>query len=271
MRTLSWNDAHIEMSVDRPARSVSRSDESYDEEEANDPKELAKPSGNVLTRGFPWMSPKVFKEYKENQKKFLDVIAVSPIAACFYVNASTRLNLQNIGHSSILFSLAFALLLLCTLIFSIFFSARVSQYFWRGSAVPWKLEVVRLSDHFLLTYFYGHVEDVIGILGTLVVGSYMAARVVAGQCPSDDIWKSQQCNPYAKAHAIPDDQMLLLYAIPLMCQIVLSGFSVYTMFLCYALSFSFVLFSLNLVGGWISLWTLIYCLLFVNISFEFER
>jgi len=110
------------------------------------------------------------------------------------------------------------------------------------------------------------LEDIMGILAALDTGLYLIARVTAGQCPSFGMWFFQQCNPLVLLRSIPHDQVLFIAA-----QIVFRGIKFSTVLVCYAVSFSCVLYSIICVQGWNDIWTLVYITILINIAFEFER
>lgn len=183
----------------------------------------------TLQNHFPWLTDDLAVKYKAHQKVYLDIFAVSPMVIIIYVIVATRMNLQHVGSSSTLFSLAFASMVLVTTVFSIFASAHVCKLYWRRSEDAWKKSWAVSSEKFLLTSFWGRIEDFIGVLATLIAGFYLIARVQAGQCPTGNVWDTQTCNPVADLHSIPTDQVIYLYTVPFMCQIVLRGFSVTAM------------------------------------------
>ena len=93
-----------------------------------------------------------------------------------------------------------------------------------------------------------------------------------GQCPeSTSIWDSQSCNPLADAGSLPVDQVLVLYAIPIGCQIVMRGLSAEALLISWLGAIGFVLYSVIYVRGWLQVWIVVYSVAFLTLSFEVER
>lgn len=220
---------------------------------------------------FPWLTDESAIKYKAHQIAYFDIFAVSPMAGITFIIIATRANIQHTGSNNYLFSLGFASTILCIGVFLICASAHICKLYWSQSGEEWKKPWVIRSERFLLTSFVGRIEDFIGLLATLASGLFLIARVKAGQCPSENIWDTQNCNPLASLHSIPIDQVIYLYTVPLQCLIVLRGFTFTALLISYAVTFAFVVVSVAHVKGGAELWVVIYLFIFVNIAFEFER
>ena len=81
-------------------------------------------------------------------------------------------------------------------------------------------------------------------------------------------WESQRCYPYAKS--IPGDQVIPLYLVPLTTQSIIRGVSIQALFLSWAANIIFVIIATAHVGGYLELRTIIYSIIFVNISYVIE-
>ena len=82
----------------------------------------------------------------------------------------------------------------------------------------------RIADNILKNWFFGRIEDFIGILGTLSGCMVLVGRVIEGQCPpGTSIWNSQHCNPVADAGSFPQDELILINLFPIICQGLVKG------------------------------------------------
>ena len=206
-------------------------------------------------------NPLLFEQYKRNQKRDFDLVAILPLMITFYMGIATRLNLSNAFKPRIsgegYFSAALVLFIIAFLVSVLYFIAHMIIH--RTPKVKRDQRPYKISEKILLVWFAGRIEDVIGILGVLMIGMYLIARVVAGQCSdTTTIWRSQMCNPVAASSSIPHDQVLLLYATPMIAQIILKGISVEALTLSWLLIVVFVVYSLFLVHGWFQIWTVLY-------------
>jgi hypothetical protein len=93
------------------------------------------------------------------------------------------------------------------------------------------------------------MEFLLVMLGTLMNGFILYARVSNGQCDSSvSIWESQACNPVASLGSIPPDQVILLLITPLTAQSLVRGVTIQTLTLCWLLGVLFILASMIKVG-----------------------
>jgi signal transduction histidine kinase/CheY-like chemotaxis protein len=210
------------------------------------------------------------RHYKAIQKRHLDVVSVLPLAFLYYCNAICRFNLRGLAQATPLYVTAFVLLLIFTIIFSLFLCSHVFVY--NTKSKHRKSYFYRLCERCLINWFGGRIEDTLGILCVLVVGTNLVARMHQGQCDeSISIWDSQSCNPLADAGSVPTDQILVLYAIPIGCQIVMRGLSAEALLVSWLGSIGFVLYCVIYVKGWLHVWTIVYSVAFLTLSFEVER
>jgi hypothetical protein len=219
-------------------------------------------------------NPQLFQQYKINQKRNFDVVAVLPLLITFYIGISTRLNLGNSYKKNVpgasYFTASLTILLAGSTVAMLYFISHMVLY--KTSKDNRDGFYYRMSEKILTVWFGGRIEDVIGILGVLTIGMFLISRVVAGQCESmTDIWLSQSCNPVASAYSIPHDQVILLYSTPMLAQIIIKGISVEALTLSWLLIVVFVVYAVVLVNGWFQIWTILYVIIFINISYEFER
>jgi hypothetical protein len=219
-------------------------------------------------------NPQLFQQYKINQKRNFDVVAVLPLLITFYIGISTRLNLGNSYKQHVpgasYFTASITILLAGFTVAMLYFVSHMVIY--KTAKDNRDGFYYRMSEKILTVWFGGRIEDVIGILGVLTIGMFLISRVVAGQCESmTDIWLSQSCNPVASASSIPHDQVILLYSTPMLAQIIIKGISVEALTLSWLLIVVFVVYAIVLVNGWFQIWTILYVIIFINISYEFER
>jgi hypothetical protein len=235
---------------------------------------ISKKDESTYRRFLSMSNPLLYQQYKVNQKRNFDAVAILPLLVTFFVGVSTRLNLGNSFRSDIpgsyCFTAATTILLISFIVSLLYFAAHMIIH--KTPRDKRDRSYYRISEKILLIWFGGRIEDLIGILGVLFIGIYLVARVLAGQCADmDDIWLSQKCNPVAASASIPHDQVILLYSAPLLAQIVVKGISVEALTLSWLLIVIFVVYSIVLVNGWFQIWTILYVIIFINISYEFER
>ena len=211
----------------------------------------------------------ICSEYRAHQKKSFRLLPSTPFLLICYVIGATRFSLHYYGGKGPLFMIAFVVYLFVTTISSVFVALQVSCLIQRGDR---RGVIFKICDSFITRGFGGKIEDFIGIGSIVVVGTSLIARVHAGQCAElTNIWESQTCNPVADSGSIPHDEVLLLYAIPIACQSILRGISVRALMISWALALFFVVYSIVEVKGWLQSWTILYSILFINISCETER
>ena len=209
-------------------------------------------------------------EYKTSKKELLNVSSLWPIMVVFHIVTGTRTSLERSGSGGPLFLTAYIIQWFETAIFLSFVGA---QLIIAITPTTKRRRLTYLfSRRYLMKAFGGRIEDVIGILGTIIHGIYLLARVNVGECEnSTSIFESQYCNPVAGSNSVPHDQVLLLYAIPIVCQCLFRGISVEALVICWIATVFFVLYALLEVKGWRQMWTLAYSVIFMNISYEMER
>ena len=214
--------------------------------------------------------PEIYRLYQSIQRSYFDVVSILPLVTMCYVAALTRFNFQYVGTSGPLFSTAFSFFLLGSLLLIPHLVARVAVTY-----TPKERQVgtfFRICDSWLLWSYRANIEDTVVVIGTLIVGFYLLARVWAGQCDSlSNVWESQRCNPYASVKSIPGDQVILLYLVPLMAQSIIRGVSIRALIISWALNIIFVIIATMHVGGYLDLWTIMYSVIFINISYVLER
>ena len=216
-----------------------------------------------------YLNPDLFHEYKASQIRSFNVTTVIPLVLVFYIATATRFSLQHHGGRGPLFLAAFVVLLFVACIFSIFF---VSRFVCSIQKHNQHRPSYKLCDSLIKKGFAGRIEDIITVTGALSIGLYLIARVNAGQCAEGtSIWDSQVCNPTGSLDSVPHDQLVLLYSAPLAAQIVMKGVSVHALIISWALVLFFVTYALIELKGWLELWTLLYSIIFINISCEIER
>ena len=224
-------------------------------------------------------NPILFNEYKSSQKKAFDLPSILPLILTLYAGISTRSNFDNgwrIGSpAEKFFTAGLVTLMLGTIIFLSYVASHViSRCFPEDSRSKngrWS-SFCDLCEIFLRDSFYGRVEDVIAWFGITLISLYLIARVVAGQCESTtNIWASQKCNPVAFAHSLPHDHVILLYSTPLVAQIVLKNVSVQCLALLWSIISASVLYCIIALEAWLQMYSLLYVIVFVNISYEVER
>ena len=208
--------------------------------------------------------------YKSVQKRHLDVVSVAPLSFLYYCNAIFRFNIGNISTSSAEYMCSYILLLIFTILFAMFFCSHT--YMYNTKKENQHSYQYRLGERFLHHWFGGRIEDVLALLCVSVVGLNLIARIHEGPCAVGiSIWESQSCNQFADVGSLPVDQLIVMFLVPIGCQIVMRGLSAEALVSCWLATLLFLLYSVNFVRGWSNMWTVLYIISFVNVSFEVER
>jgi hypothetical protein len=133
--------------------------------------------------------------------------------------------------------------------------------------------LIRYLAEILKETFVGiNIEFLLVIIGTLMNGFVLYARVSNGQCDASiSLFDTQSCNPVADNGSIPPDQVLLLLITPLIVQLLARGVSIQTLVLCWVLAVLFIVASMIKVGSLNDVWSLLYTAFFLNISMIAEK
>ena len=215
-------------------------------------------------------NPELFEQYQMSQKRYFDFGSIVQLGVIYFMVCATRFNLQNVGTSGAFFDASFISLIVTSIFYFIYVIAHMIVCY--STKIKRYHQMYEISERCLIFWFGGRIVDVIGILATITMGLYLLARVNAGQCPSmTNIWLSQSCNPVAISGSIPHDGVILLYSIPISVQIAFRGISFEALIFIWLLVNFFLIFAFVQVDGWLQIWTIIYSLFFMNISFEVER
>lgn len=191
----------------------------------------------------------------------------APVAAIGLVALFSRSNISEARNFNIFFMLAVSFLATAIGIISLKYIVQLEATYCITKGLN--------SQRFLAVLRYllfGYGTNIINVTVSLSTGFYLLARVTTGQCiDSNDIWKSQSCNPVASARSIPHDQVMICYLLPIIMQLTVKGASFQVAVSQWLTTSIFVFTSLVLVEGWLQIWTLLYSVFFLYISFEIEQ
>ena len=116
------------------------------------------------------------------------------------------------------------------------------------------------------------IEDIIVVLVAFSQSLYLLGRTLEGECPDNStLFDSQECNPQATSHALPQDQLVYLFVGVLFIQVFLKGASKYAILLSWMINILFVNVSLWIVGSDQYVWLNVSLLLCLSLSYEVER
>ena len=216
-----------------------------------------------------FFEPELFREYKQSQMRSFNFSSVLPLILVYYIAAATRFSLQSHGGNGPLFLAAFIAYLFAISIFTVLLASHLVCSIQKHNQ---HCLSYKMCDTIIKKGFGGRIEDIVTITSTLMVGLYLLARVGAGQCAAGtNIWDSQACNPTGSLDSIPNDELVFLYAVPIAAQSVMRGISIGALIVCWALVVFFVAYALMELNGWLEVWSLLYSIIFMNISCEMER
>jgi hypothetical protein len=129
-----------------------------------------------------------------------------------------------------------------------------------------------LAERLKETFVGRNIEFFLVIIGTLMNGFVLYARVSNGQCDASmSLFDTQCCNPVADKGNIPPDQVLLLLVTPLISQLMVRGVTIQTVVLCWVLGVFFIVASMIKIGSLNDVWSLLYTAYFLNNSVMLEK
>jgi signal transduction histidine kinase/AmiR/NasT family two-component response regulator len=221
---------------------------------------------------YPRFKGAEYCEYKAFQRQQLNPLYGIPIATVCYVASVTRGSLQDFATDSpnYIFTAAIICFIFLSVVFVVFFPCCVVVYAFTSEEKK-ASRLYRMANDILNKWFWGRIEDFLGISGTLFGCLILVGRVQAGQCPPDtSIWDSQRCNPFADAGSFPQEQMIVVTAFPIICQALVKGITLQAVAVQYVFILTATLYCIIHVQGKYEIWTVLYSILFWNIAFEFE-
>ena len=150
--------------------------------------------------------PRLFELYQSNIQKSDSFDLIIPLTVVGYSAIVTRYNLPSLQDESPLFNIAFACLVVLTVLFFPRLGTMMAIHY---TPVNERHRLFyRLCRSYQVRMSNTRCEDIIGIFSVLAAGFTLLGRVYTGQCPpSTNAWTSQSCNPYADVQSIPNDQV----------------------------------------------------------------
>ena len=156
----------------------------------------------------------------------------------------------------------------------IFFIFALSQLgrltgFYFGDNFP----IQRFCARITREMFFDHTEDVLTILFSLAICSFLIARTVQGACPySNTIAKTTIfCNPDADSLSPPMDTVIAAYIQPLVLHMAIKGISKWAMMLAWLIATGTVIWSIAYLGGWLGIYSILDSLFFLLVMYETHR
>ena len=210
-----------------------------------------------------------FMAFKRSNHFSFDTYSIA-LLICLQLSVfSTRLVLYRAFSMSAYFTVVLALGDVCLVLFWLIVGVTLSQRYLSAAEYPLTFYYTkRIAD----SNIYLESVDFLTILCCIAVSFYLYARVIEGACPSEtSIWLSQQCNPVARAGAIPQDAVLACYLTPVISQFLFKCVRFRTIVLGWAMMTGIVTRCIILVNGWVEIYTILYSFFFLYINFEVER
>ena len=107
---------------------------------------------------------------------------------------------------------------------------------------------------------------------TATVCLYLLARVLQGSCDVDSgLWNEQQCNPESIASEVPQEQLLLVMATALICQVFAPGASRLSLAGAWAVKAVLVNVSMYAAGSSLFFWNNCVLVCLAAVAYEYER
>ena len=190
-----------------------------------------------------------------------------PLIITGFLAYFTRSNITEAYNFNICFTLALFFTVLSVVVISLLLTLLLSEKYCRV-----RFFAMIGSSRLLKSFHNGYFQGALGGIMALATGFYLLARVMVGQCSeSCNMWQSQSCNPVASAKSIPHDQVMICYLLPILIQLTFKGTKVQTAALMWLITTVFVFVSLTLVKGWFQLWTILYSVFFLYISYGLDQ
>lgn len=107
-------------------------------------------------------------------------------------------------------------------------------------------------------------------VSSISAGYYLLATVIADQSARNSTALESQLCKRAAVGCIPHDRVMICYLMPILVQLSLKNSAIQTAFCQWLTATIFVTISIVHVHGWQQLWTLLYSILFLFISFKID-
>jgi signal transduction histidine kinase len=221
---------------------------------------------------FPWLyAPEVFSEYRIYQKSYFDIYSCIPQTAFFFAFLLTRCNMFTLTEGPY-FQTSLSLFFVYILLNLFFYFVNGALFFASNS----RSYLFRTARRLQKTWLGKNADDLLCLVGTILMSFVLLARVMKGECDKDlgtlTILDSSKCNSLGKFRQIPQGQVMAIYLVPIISQICLKGVTLQMNLCCWALGTAFIVAAVILVDGWKNeFWSILFSLLFLLVSFETER
>jgi hypothetical protein len=107
-------------------------------------------------------------------------------------------------------------------------------------------------------------------VSSISAGYYLLATVIADQSTRNSTALESQSCKRAAVGCIPHDRVMICYLMPIIVQLSLKNTAIQTAFYQWLTATIFVTISIVHVQGWQQLWTLLYSMLFLFITFKID-
>ena len=214
------------------------------------------------------------KEYRAWQHQSVAVVACFlTMLALVLPYLVTRYNLAFIGEYENPFTISSQVVAIPTgIAMMLYLLAKVYLvYYDRNPALASDSKAVRRQQQCqqLLNY---PIEDVLAIFAACALSTNFLGRVAAGSCPpGTHIWDAQRCNTVAASQSFPQDDVIIMYAMPVCFQLLLRGISLPVALASYCIALASVIYAMVAVGGYLQWYSIQYILIFPIMSVELER
>jgi hypothetical protein len=107
-------------------------------------------------------------------------------------------------------------------------------------------------------------------ISSISAGCFLLATVIADQSARNSATLESQLCKRSAVGCIPHDRVMICYLMPIVVQLSLKNTAIQTAFCQWLTATIFVTISIVHVQGWQQLWTLLYSMLFLFISFKID-
>ena len=225
-------------------------------------------NSQVPQESFPFfVSSEEFLLYKRGQSQYFNLLSGIPFILIANISITTRGCLSKFFQMGPLFSVAMAFVVLSVIINAIFLDAIIGQKIFK------KGTMIHKYSNLILDSYGSGIQDIHCITAALGISLFLVARVDAGVCEQPgNVWRSQECNPFAESGALPFDAVLANYLLPILVQLTYKSIRIEASVISWSIATACLIASMVLSGAFLmNIWVLLYSVLFLCIIIEFER
>ena len=233
-----------------------------------------------LEQSFPvFTDSSIAKDYRKwNQQSVSLITSLIAMSMITFLLVGTRYNFQSVGTYEHPFNVCAQLLVIPgSITFNMYSVAHLYLLHCRRNPIPSSSsqddrDVILFRKQWCENCLEYPLEDIICIVSTLAISFIFLGRVSMGACADNvGIWDAQRCNPVAKCHSFPQDDVITTFLAPVFITMMSRGVSLFGNILCYVIAAVTVLYAMVVVRGEMQSYSILYLLVYIIITLELER